>query len=244
MASVADHYERHLGEIYAWMQGGPEAGFERARAELQVLGVERAESRLAVDLGAGFGSHAVPLADLGWTVIAVERCGPLLHELAQHAVGRTITVIDSDISTFGRHLSRPVDLILCLGDTLTHLPDPSTVSGLLSAIATSLAPGGRFVTTFRDYTRALNGDARFIAVRSEAAQILTCFLEYGEQTLEVHDLIHRLTDGVWRLSVSSYPKLRLDPTWVTRQLEECGLVVNSGTAANGMVRIAARRDSA
>ena len=240
MASVADHYDRHLGEIYAWMQGGAEAGFTRGREELRVLGVERVESRLAVDLGAGYGSHAVPLADLGWAVIAVERCGPLLRELAHHAAGRTITVIDSDMSVFARHLSRPVDLILCLGDTLTHLPDLPSVSGLLSAIATSLAPGGRFVTTFRDYTRTLNGDARFIAVRSEPAQILTCFLEYGENTLEVHDLIHRLTDGVWRLSVSSYPKLRLDPTWVARQLEESGLEVNSGTAANGMVRIVAQ----
>jgi SAM-dependent methyltransferase len=241
MASVADHYERHLGEIYTWMQGGFEAGCTRALAELQALGIERAESLLALDLGAGFGSHAVPLADLGWSVMAFERCGPLLRELAQHAAGRAISVIDSDLSGFSRHLTRPADLILCLGDTLTHLPDLPTVRELTRAIGASLAPGGRFIATFRDYTRPLDGNARFIAVRSEATQILTCFLEYHESKVQVHDLIHRLTGEGWRLSVSSYPKLRLDPGWVARELEGIGLQVQMGTTASGMTRILARR---
>ena len=42
MASVSEHYERHLAAVYAWMQGGPHASFERGRAELQAIGVERA----------------------------------------------------------------------------------------------------------------------------------------------------------------------------------------------------------
>jgi hypothetical protein len=241
MASVAEHYDRHLGEIYAWMHGGFEAACARALAELRALGIERSDSRLAVDLGAGFGAHAAPLADLGWSVIALERCGPLLRELADHAAGRTITVIDADLSTFSRHLTRPADLILCLGDTLTHLPDVAAVRTLLSTIGGSLSSGGRFVTTFRDYTRPLEGDARFIAVRSEATQILTCYLEYGENTVRVHDLIHRLTAEGWRLSVSSYPKLRLDPAWVARELEDCGLRVQTGAAPGGMIRLIALR---
>jgi 2-polyprenyl-3-methyl-5-hydroxy-6-metoxy-1,4-benzoquinol methylase len=241
MASVANHYDRHLGEVYAWMQGGPEAGFARALAELQALGIERVQSQLAVDLGAGFGSHAVPLADLGWSVIAVERCGPLLRELARHAAGRAITIVDSDLSSFSHHLPRAADLILCLGDTLTHLPEPAAVSDLASAITASLGPQGRFVTRFRDYTRALEGDARFITVRGEPTQILSCFLEYGRHEVEVHDLIHRWSGDGWRLSVSSYSKLRLDPRWVAQQLEAHGLHVQSGTAANGMVRIVAQR---
>src|SRR5262249_6025025 len=112
---------------------------------------------------------------------------------------------------------------------------------LASAIASSLTSQGRFVTTFRDYTRALEGDARFITVRGEPTQILTCFLEYGRHEVEVHDLIHRLSGGGWRLSVSSYSKLRLDRAWVARHFGACGLHVLAGRAANGMIPMVAQR---
>jgi hypothetical protein len=58
MSAVAAHYDRHLGPVYSWMLGGPEAVFARAKAELQAFEVKRGEGSVAIDLGAGFGSHA------------------------------------------------------------------------------------------------------------------------------------------------------------------------------------------
>ena len=77
--SVADHYESHLGPIYSWMIGDMDAAFARSDLELESLGLPAAGT--AIDLGAGFGLHALPLARRGFSVIALDAYQPLLDEL-------------------------------------------------------------------------------------------------------------------------------------------------------------------
>jgi len=128
-----------------------------------------------------------------------------------------------------------------MGDTLTHLPCLEAVESLLTEVAVALNAAGRFVLTFRDYSSALTGDKRFIAVRSDADRILTCFLEYGAELVTVHDLLHE-RDGIqWKLKVSSYPKLRLAPDWVADKLASHGLQVTRLPGPGGMVCLVAMR---
>jgi len=98
------------------------------------------------------------------------------------------------------------------------------------------------MTSFRDYTGALDGTSRFILVKSDASRILTCFLEYATDTVMVHDVIHERTDQSWQMRVSAYPKLRLEPTRVIDTLRESGFVsVRSEAGLGGMVRVVATR---
>jgi hypothetical protein len=70
---------------------------------------------------------------------------------------------------------------------------------------------------------------------------MTCFLEYEEHCVTVHDLLHEREDGGWRQTVSSYPKLRLAPDWVMSQLSGLGFGVKRDVTPNGMVRIVATK---
>jgi hypothetical protein len=125
-----------------------------------------------------------------------------------------------------------------MGDTLTHLPDFPAVDSLLDAAASSLRPGGVFAATFRDYvSRTLQRDDRFIPVRSDDSRILTCFLEYGDDRVTVHDLLHEKEQGRWRQRVSSYCKLRLPPERVIERLTKLGLAIRVDTGMNGMTRV-------
>lgn len=72
--------------------------------------------------------------------------------------------------------------------------------------------------SFRDLTAELAGIDRFIPVRADAERIMTCFLEYGPETVLVHDLIHIQDGEGWTLRKSCYPKLRLGTRWVTAEL--------------------------
>lgn len=69
---------------------------------------------------------------------------------------------------------------------------------------------------------------------------MTCFLEYGDTTVTVHELLHYRVGTSWRLRASSYPKLRLSPRWVVQQLSSLGLSVVCDTLPDGMIRIVAR----
>jgi SAM-dependent methyltransferase len=242
MPSAPEHYRDHLGPIYSWMVGDAGAAMARNRAELEALGLRPGSTGLAVDLGAGPGLHALPLAQLGFSVVAVDSCATLNAELRAAAGGLPIRVVEDDLLRFRAHCSGPADAILCMGDTLTHLPALAAVDRLLGEIADALAPGGAFVTSFRDYVAPeATGSARFILVRADPDRILTCFLEYAGATVLVHDLVHERGAAGWRLSVSSYPKLRLDPQAVVARLASAGLLVHRDSGPGGMARIVARR---
>lgn len=239
---VEDHYNDLLGPVYSWMVGDIDAALVRSDRELDALPLSSPVGGTALDLGAGFGLHAIPLARRGFSVVAMDSYEPLLQELARLRSSLPIRTVNADLLAFRTRVATPVDLIVCMGDTLTHLPNHACVESLFTDIAASLNPGGLFLTTFRDYVSApLQGDARFILVRSDPDRILTCFLEYADTTVTVHDVLHQRDGGSWRLRVSSYPKLRLAPLWVAEQLSALGLSVRRDTVPGGMVRLAARK---
>ena len=243
MASVTQHYADHLGPIYEWMIGGFDAAAEAARADLRAANIAGSPGRVAVDLGAGLGAHAIALAEAGFRVVAIDTCGPLLEELtARTRRGLEITCVHDDLQLLPRYAAGPVDVIACMGDTLTHLASPDAVRRLLQTIAETLAPGGIFLSTFRDYSaRPPEGRCRVIPVRQDDDRILTCVVEYHATTITVHDLVHERTAAGWSLRVSSYPKLRLRPSWVRSALRRTGLPVTAETTPQGMVQLTARR---
>jgi hypothetical protein len=238
MSTTADHYEKHLGPVYTWMVGDLDAAFARARAELDELGLQSSAGGSAIDLGAGFGLHSVPLAQRGYSVMAIDACKPLLDELQLRPTSPPIKTIVGDLLAFRSYVRQPVEVILCMGDTLTHLPDFADVDLLLDRSAEALKTGGVFAATFRDYaSKTLQGEDRFILVRSDESRILTCFLEYGDDRVTVHDLLHEKEQGQWRQRVSSYPKLRLSPGRVVDRLQQHGFAVRLDTGMSGMIRV-------
>ena len=237
MSSVAEHYERILSPVYSWMTGGADAALETGSAEIDALELHLPAGALVIDLGAGFGMHAIPLARAGARVIAVDSSEQLLGELRLLAGDLSITLVRDDLLSFRSHVNEKADLVLCMGDTLTHLPEHTNLDFLIQEVAESLVPGGRFVISFRDYSEALVDEGRFIPVRSDERRILMCFLEYEEDTVVVHDILHERAGDAWETRVSSYRKLRLSPERVIGSLESFGFETRREPGMRGMVRL-------
>jgi SAM-dependent methyltransferase len=240
MPSVAEHYERVLSPVYAWMTGGAEAAIAAGGAEIEALDLGLAPRARVVDLGCGFGMHAIPLARAGARVLAVDTSAQLLSELARLAGDLEIERVQDDLLSFRAHLKEKAAAIFCMGDTVTHLPEHTNLDFLVQEVAEALAPGGRFILSFRDYTEPLLGDERFIPVRSDERRILTCFLEYEDDTVVVHDILHERAGDAWETRVSSYRKLRLSPDRVMGSLETSGFEARREAGTRGMVRVVAR----
>lgn len=246
MNTAARHYEDLLAEHYTWMLGGDIASLVAAQAELLDglgLRVSADDGATAVDLGCGPGPQSLALARLGYTsVTAVDGSAVLLDELVAHAeqydVAQAVRPVHRDIRGVLPHCaeSESAAAIVCMGDTLPHLPDRVDVQELIADCATALRPGGSFVATYRDLTGELRGTDRFLPVRSSADRILTCFLDYlDEDTVLVHDLLHTRRADTWDLKTSSYPKLRLSPEWLADQCRAAGLAVrHDGIGPRGM----------
>jgi SAM-dependent methyltransferase len=240
-SSVTEHYSKLLAPIYLWMVGGLESALQLGAADIAPLCDSNTAGRTAVDLGAGFGMHAIPLSRRGYTVTAIDTSKELLAHLHSQSPDVAIRTVVADILTFPHYVDEPVDLILCMGDTLTHLQEQASVDDLFQKIARSLRPDGKFALTFRDYSRPPAGIARFIPVRSDQDRILTCFLEETPTHMAVHDVLYERNAVTWQMKVSSYMKLRLSPDWVTHSLESHGLVAQIGAGRGGMVSVVATK---
>lgn len=172
-------------------------------------------------------------------MLAVDTSKTLLDELAAHNGGNTaIQPVHADICTVIPQITQPssVAVVVCMGDTLTHLPSKTDVTALLGDVTQALAEGGRIVITYRDLTQPLCGTDRFIPVRSTPDQLLTCFLEYrDDDTVIVHDLLHTRSGDTWTQQVGSYPKLRISADWLAERCQAAGLTVqHDGNGPRGM----------
>ena len=242
MASVAEHYERILSPVYAWMVGGVEAALAAGASEIEALNLRLPAGARVIDLGAGFGMHAIPLARAGAKVTAIDSSAALLAQLEKLAAGLGVRIVVDDLLSFRAHVDGKADAILCMGDTLTHLPEHTNVDYLIQEAADLLARDGRLVLSFRDYTVPFEDEQRFIPVRSDERRILTCFLDYDEDMVSVYDILHERQGDAWETRVSSYRKLRVSPDHVIGSLESLGFKARRDAGPRGMVRIVAEFD--
>lgn len=242
MNTAKDHYDQQLASVYSWMAGTPEAAIKRNHDLFRQLEIDLTPRGLAIDLGAGSGFQSIPLAELGFSVIAVDFCAALLSELSERAKHLLIRTVHDDILNFSKYVEEQAEVIVCMGDTLTHLESLSSVQSLLLSVEPALVKGGKLVLTFRDYVSAEpQGTQRFIPVKSDESTIFTCFLEYYEDLVEVYDLIYRKNSERWVLNLSSYPKLRIDKSWILDQLQKQGFQVARNEVINGMISIVAQK---
>lgn len=241
MSTSKSHYRNVLSPVYSWMYGGHDAGLARNRSFFDAQRIRPAGSKVAIDLGAGSGFQSIPLAELGFSVVAIDLDAGLLAELRDNAGDLPVRTVEADLREFTDHCDNGVELVICMTDTILHLESIEDVILLFRDVWDTLEPSGQFILTFRDLSRALFGLDRFIPVRSDATTIFTCFLEYEDDSVKVHDLVYRWEEREWRLRKGVYRKLRLSPRWVEQELRAAGFDKICIAADNGSATIVARR---
>jgi 2-polyprenyl-3-methyl-5-hydroxy-6-metoxy-1,4-benzoquinol methylase len=242
MFGVCEHYENHLARYYAWISGGVDVKIEENRKFFADHNIQPIRSGLAFDLGAGCGFQSVPLAQLGFRVVAMDLSAKMLAQLRKTAKDLPIETICDDLTNFTNYRSGNIELVVCMGDTLTHLDALKNVHALLNMVFSSLETGGRLILSFRNLTQELVNLDRFIPVKSNETTIFTCFLEFQEDTVRVHDIIYEKKNDQWVLKKSVFQKLRISPNWTQKYLQEIGFTIEFYEERNGLVFIIARKD--
>jgi 2-polyprenyl-3-methyl-5-hydroxy-6-metoxy-1,4-benzoquinol methylase len=239
MATVSEHYDKVLSDVYSWMFGGFETAIQRNAEFLTEHNLSPVGSGIAVDLGSGCGFQSIPLAKAGYSVTAIDVDAKLLNELRSNCGELQINTIRDDLINFDKHTQKGVELIVCMTDTIVHLESKEKVTLLVDKVFESLEPKGKFILTFRDLTHELTELDRFLPVRSDENIIFTCFLEYEAEAVKVHDIVYKKSSGEWKLLKSFYRKLRLSKTWVDKELLDSGFREIDSKAEKGFVTVVA-----
>jgi len=240
--TVKDHYDNHLGEFYSWMIGDFETRTIEQQKYFASHNIQPVTDGAALDLGCGNGIQSISLARTGFKVIAVDFSKQLLSELNRNSAGLDIKTIEANFMDFSFIPDSAFDVITCMGDTITHLSSSSDIKKLFQKSFSILIPQGKLIISFRDLTVPLEGVNRFLPVKSDDTRILTCFLEYFDNFVMVHDLLHEKESGQWTQKISSYKKLRISENKLITILKDCGFRIDSSEIINRMVHIIAVKE--
>jgi SAM-dependent methyltransferase len=226
------HYKTHLSRIYSWIFGDFSEMVERQRHLFVEHSLTPKSTKVAIDLGSGPGFQSIALEQLGFSVHAVDLCEELLDELRSKS--SSVRTHLSDIRDLSLADGLRPELIVCMGDTITHLDSLGAVSTLIEQSYRALIQGGKFLISFRNLSQPAAELDRFILVKGDENRILTCFLEDSGEKVRVFDLLNERTGGQWNLSKSSYMKLKLTPSWLESVMTKFGFKVDMSRLPNGM----------
>lgn len=111
-----------------------------------------------LDLGCGYGRHAMPLAEKGFRVTGLDLSTDLLQETTDHPLFQSanLSFIRGDVRHFP--FSRPFDAILNLFSSFGYFDDENENFLVLQNVAQALKPDGLFFleTANRDFIIAHN----------------------------------------------------------------------------------------
>jgi len=238
---VKKHYDNHLANFYSWMIGDIQSKSVEFQNLLQANGIKPKYNKSAIDLGAGNGIQSIALKDLGYLVTAVDFNQQLLNELKSNPNAVGIKTELRDMTSVLELEDLKPELIVCCGDTILHLRSREQIEKLIKDAVHILENNGYMVLSFRDYSKELNDEQRFIPVKYSDNRILTCILEYGAEKIKVTDLLYEKLNGIWIQKVSSYEKVRIEPNLILKFLEENGMKIELNEPINGMQTIIARK---
>jgi SAM-dependent methyltransferase len=237
--TVQNHYDAFLAGSYAWVNGGLDDQVRKNKKFFSSHSVVPRDNRVAIDLGAGCGFQSIALAQIGYSVIAVDFCPSLLDELRSYADRLPVVTIRSDIRHYPSWSGRHPGFIVCMGDTLTHLASMADVEDLIRQCFSELDPGGRLVLTFRDYSVEPDGAVVVIPVLREADRIFIYRLEYHADTITVRDILYSRREGAWERSAGNYTKIRIAPDMLKRMLAGAGFAIEYSAVEGGIITVVA-----
>jgi SAM-dependent methyltransferase len=147
---LAEHYDRIF------------AGFKPPlrRARKRILGRILRKITSAADIACGTGDTAIELARRGVRVEASDLAPRMCRAAREKArkAGAAVRVRRADMREFA--LSAPVELVICEGDALNHVPHRSDLRKVARAASRALQPGGWFyfdVNNAPGFKRYFNG---------------------------------------------------------------------------------------
>lgn len=112
----------------------------------RVAALARPRGGRVLELGAGSGRLAIPLAGAGLQVWAVDASAAMVERLRAKPGGdRVHTVVDDMAELAAPGLGGPFDVVLCAFNTLFNLTDAAAQARCIARVAEVMAPGGRLV---------------------------------------------------------------------------------------------------
>lgn len=159
-----DFYDA-VAESYTLLYKDWETQLEREGLGLRAIFRKKGIERILVT-ACGVGTQAIPLAELGYDVIATDPSPGMLRKAQENAAQRgVLDKIRFERATFEELpelIEGPFDAVICKGNALPHLLTDEAIETTLLIFYEMLRPGGSLVLGMRDFEGFMMHRPRFL----------------------------------------------------------------------------------
>jgi glycine/sarcosine N-methyltransferase len=141
-----DPYSRvDYRRLVAWPQ--------RIEREWPFLSRALGDAGRILDLGSGTGEHSRFLASKGFEVTGIDSSPAMLAKATDTPLPPNLAFVDGDMTRVSDLVSGSFDGAICLGNSLPHVADRSSLMGMLTGLRRRLRAGAPFVLQVINYDK-------------------------------------------------------------------------------------------
>ena len=154
-ASFYDEVAAYYDLVYAdWEESMQRHGFAISNI-FQASGIMPGLPVRVLDVCAGIGTQALPLAALGYDVTARDVSRGAIERLGREASERCLTIdtAQADLRRVGKSIDGQFNAIIAFDNSIPHLLSDSEIEAAFSHLSGLLSPKGQLVISVRDYNQ-------------------------------------------------------------------------------------------
>lgn len=175
-----------------------------------------------LDIGCGTGNKTVLLSTDSNFVTGVDQDGDMLRQAKEKNSRRGMRYIQSDMTSLKEQFSgERFDGVVCLGNTLVHLPSAQGIQTFLQSIASLVQDDGLFILQILNYDRILDRDIRELPVlETERIRFIRSYIPRENGLLGFATSLELKTGGtIMRNEIPLYPLRKAE---LSAMLEQAG----------------------
>ena len=184
-----------------------------------------------LDSASGTAMHAIALAQRGYKAAAADLSPEMVARARQNAAAAGVA-LRVEAAGFGEQAAAfgdgAFDAVICLGNSLPHVPDEAALAAALADFAACLRPGGLLLLQSRNFDAVLSHHQRWMEPQShqegDAESLFIRFYDFdpdGRVTFNMLTL-QRQGDAPWSQQVTATRLLPLTQALLTAALEKLG----------------------
>ena len=180
----------------------------------------------AIDTATGTGLYALALADLGIRVTGIDLSTNMIQQARQRSatLGLNVNWITGSMTETHLLLPASADLVLCMGNSLPHLPEAG-LAICFQSFSQVLYSGGTLVLQLVNLPRLLATNTRKLATTEKDGITFERYYQYQTPNDPQITFCIRRTDPNGQQSISETTLLVLTPEKITNLLKPAGFTI-------------------
>jgi len=187
----ADFYDA-LAEGYDAMTGFVQRTARAERFVLDLLERHGGAARAAADVGCGTGAYTLALARAGFDALGLDPSPEMIHQARRNAerLNQEVRFVQAGLAEVAGETNQPLDLVVCMGNTVPHILDPADLRDGFAAAAEALRKGGALAVQTLNYDRILAERERIVSIDTEGSESFVRFYDFLPEGLVRFNLLH------------------------------------------------------